>query len=58
MGYDTHFHGMLEFSRPMTAPELVWIEQVLKAGHDWTPKNQRRSLGEGRQTGQGYNRRA
>src|SRR4051794_29461965 len=38
MGYDTHFHGMLEFSRPMTADELAWIDQVRKAGHDWTPE--------------------
>jgi hypothetical protein len=38
MGYDTHFHGTLEFSRPMTATELAWIEQVLKAGQNWTPE--------------------
>jgi hypothetical protein len=35
MGYDTHFHGMLEFTRPMAASELAWIERVTEAGHDW-----------------------
>lgn len=38
MGYQTIFHGMLEFTRPMTAAELAWIEQVLEAGHNWTPE--------------------
>src|SRR3954447_5097284 len=36
MGYDTRFDGMLEFTRPMKAAELAWIDQVLEAGHNWT----------------------
>lgn len=36
MGYSTYFHGMLEFTRPMTADELAWIDRVTKAGDTWT----------------------
>jgi hypothetical protein len=36
MGYETHFHGMLEFSRPMKAGELAWIKKILTIGHHWT----------------------
>ena len=36
MGYSTHFHGKLEFTRPMRRNELVWIDQVTQAGLHWT----------------------
>jgi hypothetical protein len=35
MGYQTLFHGMLEFNRPMNAAELGWIEEISEAGHNW-----------------------
>jgi hypothetical protein len=38
MGYNTHFEGILKFTRPMTPDELAWIERITDAGHNWTPE--------------------